>query len=196
MSLCEDCIKGIRHEGNPEGRWETLNGVESYVGTPSGEYRKDTVLLFVCDVFGPQLPNAQLLVDDFASNGIKEPPDLFEKDGIPFDFLESEENRQAFDLPAWLGRHGPAESSRPLLDKVITALKDQGVTMFAATGYCYGGRLVFDLAFENITSASIANHPSLLESPDDLEKYFTTSRAPLLLNTCSDDELFPPPVQS
>ncbi|KAJ3996971.1 dienelactone hydrolase [Lentinula boryana] len=196
MSLCEDCIKGVRHEGNPEGKWETINGVESYIGTPSGEYQTDKVLLFICDVFGPQLPNAQLLVDDFARNGIKTvAPDLFEKDGLPFDIFDSEEKRQSFDLPSWFGRHGPA-ASRPLLDKVISALKAQGVTSFAATGYCYGGRLVFDLAFENITSVSIGNHPSLLKSPDDLDKYFTTSRVPLLLNTCTVDEQFPPPAQT
>ncbi|KAJ4475493.1 hypothetical protein J3R30DRAFT_3671286 [Lentinula aciculospora] len=214
MSLCEDCIKGVRHEGTPQGKWETIGGVESYVGAPTGEYQKDKVLLFLCDVFGPQLPNAQLLVDDFANNGIKAclffsstrvsslnnlyktvAPDLFEKDGLPFDIFDSEEKRQAFDLPSWFGRHGP-HVSRPILDKVIAALKDQGITTFAATGYCYGGRLVFDLAFENITSASIANHPSLLKSPDDLEKYFSTSHVPLLLNTCTIDEQFPPPAQS
>ncbi|KAJ4464481.1 dienelactone hydrolase family-domain-containing protein [Lentinula lateritia] len=158
----------------------------------SGEYQKDKVLLFLCDVFGPQLPNAQLLVDGFAKNGFKTvAPDLFEKDGLPFDVFDSE----AFDLPAWFGRHGP-HVARPLLHKVITALKEQDVTTFASTGYCYGGRLVFDLAFENITSASIANHPSLLKSPDDLEKYFSSSRAPLLLNTCTTDEQFPIPAQS
>ncbi|KAJ3873906.1 dienelactone hydrolase [Lentinula edodes] len=196
MSLCEDCIKGVKHEGTPEGKWETIAGIESYVGTPSGEYQKDKVLLFLCDVFGPQLPNAQLLVDGFAKNGFKTvAPDLFEKDGLPFDVFDSEEKRQAFDLPTWFGRHGP-HVARPLLDKVIAALKEQGVTTFASTGYCYGGRLVFDLAFENITSASIASHPSLLKSPDDLEKYFSTSRAPLLLNTCTTDEQFPIPSQS
>ncbi|KAJ3984931.1 dienelactone hydrolase endo-1,3,1,4-beta-D-glucanase [Lentinula detonsa] len=195
MSLCEDCIKGIRHEGSPEGQWENINGVESYVGTPTGDYQKDKVLLFLCDVFGPQLPNAQLLVDDFARNGIKTvAPDLFEKDGIPFDFLESEEKRQAFDRSSWFSRHTPA-ISRPLLDKVIAALKTQGVTTFAATGYCYGGRLVFDLAFENIISASIASHPSLLKVPDDFEKYLSVSSAPLLINACTIDKQFPEPAQ-
>ncbi|KAJ3928768.1 MAG: hypothetical protein NXY57DRAFT_488949 [Lentinula lateritia] len=52
--------QGVKHEGTPEGKWETIAGIESYVGTPSGEYQKDKVLLFLCDVFGPQLPNAQV----------------------------------------------------------------------------------------------------------------------------------------
>ncbi|KAJ4476087.1 dienelactone hydrolase endo-1,3,1,4-beta-D-glucanase [Lentinula edodes] len=172
MSFCEDCIKGVKHDGTPEGKWETINGVECY------------------------LPNAQFLVDGFAKNGFKTvAPDFFEKDEVPFDPFDSEEKRQAFDLQIWFSRHGPP-IARPLLDKVIAALKGQGVTVFAATGYCYGGRLVFDLAFENITSASIANHPSHLKSPDDLEKYFSTSHVPLLLDTCTVNEQFPLPAQS
>ncbi|KAJ3771747.1 Alpha/Beta hydrolase protein [Lentinula raphanica] len=195
MSLCEDCIKGIRHEGTPGGKWETINGVECYVGTPAGEYQNDKVLLYLCDVFGPQFPNAQLLIDDFARNGIKTvAPDLFEKDGVPFEFLESEEKRRAFDLTSWFNRHTPA-ISRPLVDKVIAGLKGQGATTFAATGYCYGGRLVFNLALENMIAVSIASHPSLLRAPEDFENYLSTSHAPLLLNTCTNDEQFPEPMQ-
>ncbi|KAJ3791226.1 dienelactone hydrolase [Lentinula aff. detonsa] len=196
MSLCEDCIKGVRHEGTSEGKWETINGVESYIGTPSDEYNKSKVLLFLSDAFGPRLSNAQLLVDDFARNGIKTvAPDLFEKDGVPADLFESDEKRKAFDIASWLARHS-FTVTRLLLDKVIAGLKDQGVTEFAAVGYCYGGRLVFDLAIENIITVSIGSHPSGLKAPDDLEKYFSISRAPLLLNTCTVDEQFPPSAQS
>ncbi|KAE9409007.1 dienelactone hydrolase endo-1,3,1,4-beta-D-glucanase [Gymnopus androsaceus JB14] len=197
MSLCEDCIKGVRHEGEPEGKWETVNGIECYVGTPSGAvFQRDSVLLYLCDAFGPQFLNAQLLIDDFARNGIKTvAPDLLNKDPIPVDVFDSEEKWKAFDIPSWLDRHGSAVT-RGILDKIIAGLKDQGITRFAAIGYCFGGRYVFDLAFDNITSVSIANHPSMLKSPDDLEKYFSTSHAPLLLNTCTIDQQFPESAQS
>jgi dienelactone hydrolase len=39
---------------------------------------------------------------------------------------------------AWLANHG-SDKTRPPLDKVIAALKEQGVTKFGATGYCFGG---------------------------------------------------------
>ena len=39
---------------------------------------------------------------------------------------------------AWLGKHG-SDVTRPPLDAVIAALKEQGITSFAATGYCFGG---------------------------------------------------------
>jgi dienelactone hydrolase len=52
------------------------------------------------------------------------------------------------------------------LNKVIAELKDQGVTKFGATGYCFGGRYVFDLAFENIIKVGATSHPSFLQIPD------------------------------
>ncbi|KAF9061635.1 hypothetical protein BDP27DRAFT_1234950 [Rhodocollybia butyracea] len=192
MSLCEDCIKCVTHEGTPEGKWENINGTECYVGVP-GEYQKDKVLLFLCDAFGPQL----LLVDDFARHGIRTiAPDFFSNDPLPAEFETNAEMRKTFDLPGWFSTHG-TDVTRPPVDKVIAALKAEGVTEFAAIGYCYGGRiLVFDLAFENITSLSICNHPSLLKSPVDLEKYFASSRVPLLLNTCTIDGQFPLEAQA
>ncbi|KAJ4469739.1 hypothetical protein C8J55DRAFT_523626 [Lentinula edodes] len=44
MSLCPDCIKGIKHEGTPEGEWEIRCRILSW---------------------------RMLLVDGFAKNGIK-----------------------------------------------------------------------------------------------------------------------------
>lgn len=55
---------------------------------------------------------------------------------------------------------------RPSLDKVIAALKEEGVTKFGATGYCFGGRYTFDLAFDNIIHMMRCRLPPLaLESP-------------------------------
>lgn len=42
------------------GKWEKIGGVESYVATPTGDYAKDKVVLFLSDIYGPQLPNAQV----------------------------------------------------------------------------------------------------------------------------------------
>ncbi|KAF9485538.1 hypothetical protein BDN70DRAFT_916925 [Pholiota conissans] len=85
----------------------------------------------------------------------------------------------------------PKEYTRPSLDKVINALKAEGITTLGATGYCFGGRYVFDLAFENIIKVGVISHPSHLIVPDDLEKYVATSQAPLLINSCTTDLQFP-----
>ena len=42
------------------GKWEKIGGVDTYVATPSGDYPKDKVILFLTDVFGPQLINARV----------------------------------------------------------------------------------------------------------------------------------------
>jgi len=69
------------------GKLETIAGVPCYVATPTIDYPKDKVVLFLPDVFGIELINAQvrsiphhptlllksrqLLADDFAQNGFK-----------------------------------------------------------------------------------------------------------------------------
>ncbi|KAF4610803.1 hypothetical protein D9613_006673 [Agrocybe pediades] len=188
MSFCEHCIKGVTHEGTPKGKWEEIAGVKTYVATPTKDYPKDKAILFLTDVFGPQLINAQLLADDFAENGFKVfAPDYLNGDPIPPDALNPGSN---FDIGKWFPSHGSAQT-RPVLDKVIAALKEKGITAFGATGYCFGGRYVFDLAFDNIIKASVVSHPSLLKVPEDLEKYIASSKAPLLINSCTTDSQFP-----
>ncbi|KAJ7038567.1 dienelactone hydrolase endo-1,3,1,4-beta-D-glucanase [Mycena alexandri] len=193
MSFCKDCIKGVTHEGTPEGKIEIIGGIESYVATPTGDYPKDKVVLYISDVFGIHLPNHQLLADDFARNGLRTIiPEILNGDPVPADALAPGGN---FDLEKWLETHGSAET-RPPLDKVIAALKADGVASFAAVGYCFGARYVFDLAFENLISSGAVAHPSLLEVPADLEKYVATSRAPLLINSCTNDVRFPHEAQA
>ncbi|KAH6916279.1 dienelactone hydrolase endo-1,3,1,4-beta-D-glucanase [Coprinopsis sp. MPI-PUGE-AT-0042] len=193
MSLCADCIKGVRHEGTPSGKTEQLGGVLSCVAIPEGDYAKDTVILYLPDAFGIQLINNQLLVDDFARNGYKVvAPDYFHGDPAPDDAFNP---GSTFDVHKWFVNH-TQEKTRPTLDKVITALKEEGVTKFGATGYCFGGRYVFDLAFDNIIKVGATSHPSLLKIPEDLEKYVATSKVPLLINTCTVDTQFPLEAQA
>jgi hypothetical protein len=56
MKLCV----GVLYDGTPEGKWETIDEVECYVATPTGEYPQDAVVLFLPDAFGVQLLNSQV----------------------------------------------------------------------------------------------------------------------------------------
>jgi len=194
MSFCKHCTQGVTYEGTPKGKWEKIGGVDCYVGTPTIEYPKDKAILYLADIFGPQFINAQLLVDDFTANGFKTfAVDYLNSDPVPADTLLGPGGN--FDLAAWFTTHGPAQT-RPPLNKVITALKEQGVTAFAAVGYCFGGRYAFDLAFDNVIKVAAVAHPSLLKVPEDIEKYLATSEAPLLINSCTYDPQFPPESQT
>ncbi|KAJ3568986.1 hypothetical protein NP233_g5344 [Leucocoprinus birnbaumii] len=192
MSLCKHCISGVRHEGVPEGKETQINGVDVYIATPTVDYPKDKAILYLPDAFGHQLINAQLMADDFARNGFYTViPDILLGDGVPLDAFENPN----FKIADWLAKH-TQEKTRPTLDKVIDGLKDQGIKEFGAVGYCFGGRYVFDLAFENIIKASVVCHPSLLKIPADLNTYFETSKAPLLINSCTVDSQFPHEAQA
>ncbi|KAH9940882.1 alpha/beta-hydrolase [Epithele typhae] len=188
MSFCKDCISGVRHEGTQEGKMETIGGVSCYVATPTVDYPTDKVIMFITDVFGIPLPNNPLLADDFARNGFKVVmPELFNGDAIPPDALEP---GSTFDIQTWFGSHAP-DGATEIVRKVIAALKEQGVTKFGSLGYCYGARVCFNLAFNNEVQAVAAAHPSLLKFPDDFEKYIASSQAPLLINSCEFDTMFP-----
>ncbi|TFK69294.1 alpha/beta-hydrolase [Pluteus cervinus] len=194
QNLCSKCLEGCIHEGTPRGKWESVGGVLCYVATPQhyvspGWAQK--VVLYLPDAHGPQLVNNQLLADDFAKMGFRTViPDIFDGEPVPPDA-----RFQTFNVPKWLKRHGK-DVIRPIIDRVIAALKQQGVQEFVATGYCMGGHYVFDLAFDNIIQIAAVSHPTLLQSPADFEKYKLLSKAPLLMNTCEFDPWFPPESQA
>ncbi|KAH8998162.1 chlorocatechol-degradation protein [Lactarius akahatsu] len=94
-----------------------------------------------------------------------------------------------FDINKWFPKHTAGHTGKRVRT-VIEELKSKGITVFGATGFCYGARLVFDLAFENIIRVSVVSHPSLLK-PEDLDTYLTKSKAPLLINSCEIDAQFP-----
>ncbi|KAJ7780157.1 dienelactone hydrolase endo-1,3,1,4-beta-D-glucanase [Mycena maculata] len=196
MSFCKDCFKGVTHDGTPEFDSEAkeIGGVKCYIATPAVDYPKDKAILLLTDVFGLDLVNNKLLADDFARNGFRTIiPDYLHGDPIPVDAMGPGKD---FDIAGWFGRGHTTEQTRPLLDKVIAGLKAEGVTTFGAVGYCFGGRYVFDLAFENIIAAAATAHPSLLQVPADLKKYVATSKAPLLINSCTTDTQFPLEAQA
>jgi len=181
MSFCSHCVSGVTHEGTPVGKFEEINGVKTYVALPSTDFPKDKAILFLTDIFGVELQNSRLLADDYAKNGFQTYiPDYLNGDPVPADFLGGK-----FDLNTWFPNHGK-DKTRPPLDKVIDGLKARGVTTFAAIGYCLGARYVFDLAFDGVIKVAAISHPSLLEAPEDLEKFKKTG-VPLLINSCETD---------
>ncbi|KAJ7697606.1 alpha/beta-hydrolase [Mycena rosella] len=135
-----------------------------------------------------------LLADDFSRNGFRTiVPDMFNGDPYPADY--GRPGAAPFNREKWMSDHGAAQI-RPRIDSVLAALKAEGVTGFAATGYCLGARYVFDLAFDELIRASAISHPGRLQVPADLEKYAGVCTAPLLINSCSDDRAFPLEAQA
>jgi len=196
-TLCKDCITGVvwDDQGSPEGKFEEIGGIRTYVATPAGDYAKHKVILYLSDAFGPELINPKLLADDFARHGFRTVvPDLFNGDSIPAGTMLFGPDIE-FPLPAWVKKHGPA-MTRPIIDALLEGLKAQGVTEIGGSGYCFGARYVFDLAYDHLLKASVISHPSLLKIPEDLEKYCKEVTAPLLINSCDVDQMFPPEART
>lgn len=53
----------------PSGKFEEIAGVNCYVATPTQDYPKDKVLLYLTDVFGVQLVNHQARIASLALLG-------------------------------------------------------------------------------------------------------------------------------
>jgi len=190
-ALSEDCVSGVRHEGEPEGKIEQIAGIECYVATPTTDYPKEKVILFLTDVFGLTLNNNKLLADGFAQNGFKVVmPDILIGDPYP----DSELGKATFDREAWRARH-PSETWQNIVDKVVAVLKEQGVTRIGTTGYCFGAMPAFYLAIKNESHVTVIAHPSPSVT-GDLEKYKAASKAPLLINSCETDPAFPAEAQA
>ncbi|SCZ98375.1 BZ3500_MvSof-1268-A1-R1_Chr3-2g06328 [Microbotryum saponariae] len=191
MSLGSCCISGVKHEGTPAGEFTTINGARVYQALPKGDYDKSKALLFCTDIFGNSLPNGQLVADAFAAEGFATyAVDYLNGDDAPEDALSGNKD---FDLMAWLGKHGKAETY-PHIIKTIEGLKQQGVKDFAATGYCFGGRFVVDCVLDGHLKVAIVSHPSLLKPDEDLPAIKAKS-IPFLWNTCENDQMWPKECQ-
>ncbi|KAL0566712.1 hypothetical protein V5O48_015291 [Marasmius crinis-equi] len=195
--LCDNCFKGVTHEGTPTGKWENIGGVDCYVALPGDASNSKLAVLFLPDAFGIQLINNQLLISDFAANGFKTVGvDYFHGDPVPADAVKPDYSG-TWNRADWFAKHiNDLQPMRETISKVIDSLKAEGVEVFGATGYCIGGRFTFDLAFENTIKVAATSHPSRLEVPADLEKYLSASKAPLLINSCTTDHQFPLEAQA
>jgi dienelactone hydrolase len=179
---CSDCVAGTEYKGTPQGVLETIGGVQCYVTTPTVDYDKTKVLLLFTDMFGITLSNNKLLVDDFAKRGYKTvAPDFLNGDSVPPYAM----NNPAFSVKEWVQKHLP-DVTRPPIDNVIAALKEQGIQKFAVTGYCFGGKYALDIGTENIANVVVIAHPSQVKVAN-FTTYYGTSHAPLCLEVSDTD---------
>ena len=94
--------------------------------------------------------------------------DYFDGEPVPATAVFTPHGVEGFDIASWLQRH-PAPRALEVVRAVAAALKTEGATRFGATGYCYGGRLCFDMGFENEIHVAAMAHPSLLKYPEDFQ---------------------------
>ncbi|XP_050240371.1 endo-1,3;1,4-beta-D-glucanase-like [Quercus robur] len=138
------------------GHVEQLGGLSTYV---SGSPNSKLAILLITDGFGYEAPILRKLADKVAASGFYVVvPDFFH--GEPF--VLDNANRP---IQVWSKDHGPDkgfEEAKP----VIEALKSKGVSAVGAAGFCWGAKVVVELAKTELIQAAVLLHPSLVTLDD------------------------------
>lgn len=138
---------------------DSFGGLKAYVAGP--EDSKAAVVL-VADVFGFEAPIMRKIADKVASSGyFVVVPDLFH--GDPY----APENVMK-PFPVWIKSHTP-EKGFEETKQVIAALKEKGVSAVGAAGYCWGAKVVVELAKAHEIQAAVLLHPSFV-TVDDIKE--------------------------
>ncbi|XP_024025898.1 endo-1,3;1,4-beta-D-glucanase isoform X1 [Morus notabilis] len=162
------------------GHVEKLGGLDSYVtGFPISKH----AVILVSDVYGYQAPNLRKLADKIAAAGFfVAVPDFFH--GEPYD-----PNNTSRPKDAWLNDHRPEkgfEEAKPL----IKDLKSKGFSAIGVAGFCWGAKVVIELAkFTNFIQAAALLHPSFVIVDDIKEVKVSTA-----ILGAEHDNLSPPPL--
>ncbi|KAJ5088746.1 hypothetical protein N7456_012362 [Penicillium angulare] len=150
------CASGFKHEGTPVGKLETIDGVNTYIGTPSANKKADKAVLFLSDIFG-LFNNNKLLVDEYANNGyLTVLPDLFREGQISTDDMDNGK----INIPEWIKGYQP-DNVDPIVAKTIKYMRETlGVKKIAAVGYCFGARYVSRFLKDGQIDVGYHAHPS------------------------------------
>ncbi|CAK9173679.1 unnamed protein product [Ilex paraguariensis] len=151
---CENAPKPSSSCG--AGHVEEFGGLKSYVSGPSDS---KLAVILVSDIFGYEPPNLRKLADKVAAAGFfVVVPDFFHGDPYAPEIAERL-------LRGWIQDHGPDqgfEDTKP----VIEALKSKGVTKIGAAGFCWGAKVVVELAKYAYIDAAVMLHPSFVTLDD------------------------------
>ncbi|KAJ0963027.1 hypothetical protein J5N97_028149 [Dioscorea zingiberensis] len=156
---------------------EDLGGLKVYV---SGDPKSKHAIILVSDIYGYEAPNLRKIADKVAAFGFYVVvPDFFR--GEPY-----VDNNPKRPLDVWLKEH-PQQKGFEDSKSVIAVLKKRGISVIGAAGFCWGGKVVVDLAKTNMIKAIVALHPSLV-TVDDIKDV----KQPIAILGAEKDEITPP----
>ncbi|KAM4116150.1 hypothetical protein ACJW30_02G028900 [Castanea mollissima] len=159
------------------GHVEQLGGLSTYV---SGSPNSKLAILLISDVYGYEAPNLRKLADKAAAAGFYVVvPDFF--NGDPY--VPDDANRP---IQVWLKDHG-ADKGFEEAKPVIEAVKSKGVSAVGAAGFCWGAKVVVELAKAEFIQAAVLCHPSFV-TLDDIKGV----KAPIAVLGAEHDHLSPP----
>ncbi|KAJ3693750.1 hypothetical protein LUZ60_009230 [Juncus effusus] len=157
---------------------DQIGGLKAYV-SGSFEASKPAILL-VSDVFGFEAPNLRSLADKIAGCGFY---------AIVPDFLYGDPISDFSQFPAWIQKHAPLKGFEDA-KLVIQALKEKGVSVIGAAGFCWGAKVVVELAkSDEYIKSAVLLHPSFVTVQDIQEV-----KCPISILGAEIDRTTPPEV--
>ncbi|KDP40089.1 hypothetical protein JCGZ_02087 [Jatropha curcas] len=159
------------------GHVEKVGGFNSYVtGSPDSKL----AILLISDIYGYEAPNLRKLADKIAAAGFYVVvPDFFYGDPYSPDNAER-------PIQVWLKDH-EADKGFEDAKPVVQALKSKGVTAIGAAGFCWGAKVVVQLAKREFIQAAVLLHPSFI-TVDDIKGV----EVPIAILGAEIDHLSPP----
>ena len=135
--------------------------VETYLAYPEDKSTEKAILI-LSDVLGHKFVNAQLIADQFATNGyFVAMPDLYNGDPCPMN------PPQGFDWKKWLFNGHTVNEVDPIVEKVVAELKGNlGVKKLGAVGYCFGAKYVVRFLKSGQIDAGYVAHPSFVDESE------------------------------
>ncbi|CAK8563569.1 unnamed protein product [Lathyrus sativus] len=140
------------------GHVDKIGALNVYI---AGDQNSNSAVLLVSDIFGYEAPNFRKLADKVAAAGYYVVvPDFF--NGEPY----NPENPNK-PLPIWIKDHGTDKGFEDA-KLIIEAIKSKGVASVGAAGFCWGAKVVTELAKSKLIPAIVLLHPSFV-SLDDIK---------------------------
>ncbi|POO02304.1 Dienelactone hydrolase [Trema orientale] len=161
-----------------DGHVEKVGGLSAYV---TGSSKTKLAIVLISDIYGYEAPKLRKLADKIAAAGFfVAVPDFFH--GDPF-IIEESATRP---IPVWLKDHG-TDKGLEEAKQVILDIKSQGFTAVGAAGFCWGGKVVADLAKTDFIHAGVLLHPAFV-TVDDCKEF----KKPLAILAAEVDQWAPP----
>ncbi|KAI0975709.1 alpha/beta-hydrolase [Xylaria arbuscula] len=185
------CLEGTIHKGEARGRWDVVEGVDTYIATPSKENANGHVLLYFPDVWGLFL-NGLLIMDAFADAGyLTLGLDYFRGDPVWKHRKDRHDKTTdpSFDYEAWKKKHIEfANEAVPRWVTTVVAQYGKANSKIACIGYCFGAPYVCSELAKGTVSAGAFAHPAFLK-----EHHFRDIKKPLFLSCAETDHTFDVP---
>ncbi|KAI9128590.1 hypothetical protein K1719_000073 [Acacia pycnantha] len=135
---------------------EKVGGIDTYV---TGSANSKLAVLLISDVFGYEAPNLRKLADKIAAAGYYVVvPDFLHGDP----FVPEKADRP---ISVWIKDH-PQDKGIEVAQPVIEAVKGKGVSAIGAVGFCWGAKVVTDVARHGLINAAALLHPSFVTVDD------------------------------